>query len=574
MLLGAAVFCLALTLYLSNGQTMGSFDSAPTSVLAFNLLERHRLDLDPFRGSYFAPLGGQYAFTEAPNGHLTSVFPVGTAILAFPLYAAIWAVDEARGAPPDLTSPGFEPQRRRDEKVVAAVLAALAVVAFEQCATLLAGPVRAALATGVFALATPMWTIGSQALWQHGPVNLCVLVMVYALLRATRSADAAQTQIWLGCAGLAAGFLPVVRPTALVFTLAGIAFALVTFRGRGALAVVAAAAGSLPGLLWNGYFFHSLVGGYAVNLGSFSASPPAIAGNLAGLLVSPSRGFLVYCPVALYAAAGAVRAARTPGADARLLMLLAGAAAALVVSYAGYTQWWGGYTYGPRFLTDVAAVTGLLVAFRPGTSAHRPRTLRRRAGSAVFATALGWSVCVQFAGANSGAGGADWNAVPVSIDAVPERLWRVSDNQIERNALAAYVKDFAWNMTLGAAYRRGLAAHVVPFAAPQPARAGQAVIMSAVVRNDGTSRLYGYASGVYTGQIRIAVRIVDRFGRSGAEQNLYLAGSPEPTSSALATGTVVMPRLPGRYTLRARPVSLGFEPFPTGPSTDVMLDIR
>ena len=50
----AAIFIAAFVVYGSNGDRyIYTYDSAPNSLLAFNLLENHRLDFDAFAGGYF-----------------------------------------------------------------------------------------------------------------------------------------------------------------------------------------------------------------------------------------------------------------------------------------------------------------------------------------------------------------------------------------------------------------------------------------------------------------------------------------------------------------------------------------
>ncbi len=80
------VFFVCLTIYLINGKTINSGDSIPNTVLIFNLLEKHTFNLDAFRESYFVERGDYYSFVESQNGHLTSVYPIGVAILTSPLY--------------------------------------------------------------------------------------------------------------------------------------------------------------------------------------------------------------------------------------------------------------------------------------------------------------------------------------------------------------------------------------------------------------------------------------------------------------------------------------------------------
>jgi hypothetical protein len=557
-----AVVVSAFAIYLSNRQTLASFDSAPNSLFVLNLFANHRLDFDLFRGSYFTALGGQYAFVEAPNGHLTSVFPIGPALVSLPLYAIFALAEHAGVHVPAITSPAFEPLRQQYEKTAAAALAALSVGLLLLCAREIGGPAQAATATVVYALATSIWTIGSQALWQHGPVNLFVLAMAYALFRANRAPDSTRCSRWLLAAGVCAGLLPVMRPTAVLLSLPGLIFAGWAFRRRSLAFVIGLALGAAPGVAWNAYFFHSLLGGYAYAgiASSYLASPYRALATLAALLVSPSRGLLTFSPVLAFSILGIVRASRVRDNDARLVVLLAAGCGAIVVQYAFFANSLVGFSYGPRYLTDIVGVAALLLVYV--IPAHPLAGIRRRPGgvaaAAVFSLTFLYSVGVQFVGANAGAAGSEWSAVPISIDRRPNRVWPLADSQIERNARAAYVRFFAWDVARSPSYERALAAHVRALS-PSLAHVakGTSIEATAVLSNDGRSRVYGYDTGVYVGQLRVRVRIVDAHERTTSEQYLYVTGSPTPGEVAGAVGAITMPPAAGAYLLECRPALVG-----------------
>jgi hypothetical protein len=324
----------SFAIYMSNAQTLASYDSAPNSLLAFNLFENHRFDLDLFRGSYFAGLGGQYAFVEAPNGHLTSAYPIGPALVSLPIYCVFYLAARDRAVVPAINAPAFEPFRQRYEKTAAAILAALSVALFLLCARQIGNFAQAAIATAVYALATSMWSTGSQALWQHGPVNILLLAMFFALVRAVRARARANVSWWLAGAGICAGLLPVVRPTAILFTVAAALFVTWAMRSRGVLFFVGLAFGIAPGVAWNLYFFHALSGGYGGVANPYVASAAYASTAFAGLLVSPSRGLFTFSPVLIFSLIGIVVAGRRRDRPASLVVLLAMACAALVLQYA------------------------------------------------------------------------------------------------------------------------------------------------------------------------------------------------------------------------------------------------
>ena len=424
-LLSLAIFVAALFLYQSNGDTyIYTYDSAPNSLFVFNALENHRLDFDNFRGSYFFALGAGYAFVPGKDGRLTSLFPIGPAIVSAPLYLAFDAQLHAQHLPLDITSIDFERVRLHYEKLAANVLAALAAVLLFLCARRLSGLGPALAVTLFFAAGTEMWTVGSQALWQHGPVNLVLLGMIAALLAAIAAHPSRRTLWWLLLAGLCAGFLPVVRPTALVFLVAGGAFAALEFR-RGALAFAGGAlVGLLPGILWNEFAFGALTGGYVQNEHNYVFGPAQFAGAVAGELVSPAKGLFVFTPLFVFSLVGLWRVMHLRTPQARLLLLLSAAAAALVLNYGFYVQWWGGTCFGERFLTDVAAVGALLVLYAI-PSAWPARI--------AFDLLLAASIAIQFVGANGEEFG-KWSALPVSVDVQPGRLWSLADSPIQRDA--------------------------------------------------------------------------------------------------------------------------------------------
>jgi len=91
--------------------------------------------------------------------------------------------------------------------------------------------------------------------------------------------------------------------------------------------------------------------------------------RLNGLLTSVSRGLFAWSPLLLLALPGLVLRARRSALEAGLL---GGGALALILFIAGYPNWHGGWTVGPRYLVAVVPLLGLLVADAVA-SGHRLR---------------------------------------------------------------------------------------------------------------------------------------------------------------------------------------------------------
>jgi hypothetical protein len=141
----------------------------------------------------------------------------------------------------------------------------------------------------------------------------------------------------------------------------------------------------------------------------------------AGLLVSPSRGLLIFSPVVIVALLGIPAALRTLPYHG-VGWALAGSFALYLV-YAVYTVWWGGHSYGPRYLLD------FVVFLTPPAAVALDMIVRARWAQALCVLALLWSI----AAAGTGAFFADnWNTTPADVDKHHERLWNWRDSEIPR----------------------------------------------------------------------------------------------------------------------------------------------
>jgi len=106
-----------------------------------------------------------------------------------------------------------------------------------------------------------------------------------------------------------------------------------------------------------------------------------------GLLVSPGRGLVWYCPVAIIGVIGAVREARQGRPGGALVL---GMFAGYFALHAVWGEWQGGWSWGPRLLVPV--LPGLVAAAALGSRAWR-RSLIAAAllGLVINAPTLAWS---------------------------------------------------------------------------------------------------------------------------------------------------------------------------------------
>ncbi len=266
-------------------------------------------------------------------------------------------------------------------------------------------------AAAVFGLATPVVANAAQALWSFTGEILCLAVAAWLLLR-PRPLPA-----W---AGVAAGAAFLCRPTAL---LGAAAFgAALTATDRRAAARYAGGLGACVAIVCGAQLLlygHPLGAYGALNTGSRAVNPDFAAG-LAGVLLSPSRGLLVFCPWVLLVPL-ALPAARRRG-DGLFAWAVAslGAALATLIVAAAYVKWWGGWSLGPRLATEAAPFLALAAV---------PAVLFARGGGrAAFFVLLAFAAVTQVLLAY-GARARDWDGAVLNRVG-PRALWSVRGGQL------------------------------------------------------------------------------------------------------------------------------------------------
>jgi hypothetical protein len=416
--LAACIAAAVFACYNANGREIGSYDTQPAKYTTLQLVAHGTFNLDSIV-AHRPALGERMGFAVARDGHIRSAHSVAPAVLA-------WLPSEV------LARAGWAPSRRANAaiygKVSASLFVSLAAVFVFLTARWRTDNWWAALIAIGFGLGTNAWPIASQALWGHECVLLGLALAVMCL--APDSRRLTTSRLWLAAIGLGIAGAARYQVSPLILVLA-CSIIVRTQRARNAVTLlpIAACAAAMIGLnlAWFGNVLgemstleatlHPRVHGVS---GPLSHSP--VAGAL-GLLVSPSRGLLVFSPVVLVALAG-LGAMRKEGwrSDLRWCGL---AAAVQFACYACYSVWWGGNTYGPRYLIDLLPLLVPLAAAGSGVV----RTNRLRQGLA--AGTLAWSIALAATGAFCYPAEA-WNTSPSSVDLNHQRLWDWRDPQFVR----------------------------------------------------------------------------------------------------------------------------------------------
>jgi hypothetical protein len=416
----------AAIIYLANGREIGAFDTAPTTLLPLAIVRGDGPSLERFR-----PLFLRVWATPAPvfvtnsGGRVLSRYPVGPALVSLPLVAPQVMVLDRLEPGWDRDPIRVHAETRRMAKRAAAILAAMVAVALHRLLVGL-GLARVAIpAVIATALGSGLWSVASQALWQHGPAALCLTLTMLLLLPSSVSRGR------MLLAGFSTAMLVVVRSIDLVFALVVLAWVVRTHPRRlgwflpGPLLLGIALVG------YNLSYFDSLAGGqdqlerlhrriHGVG-GPWSGDLKA---GMAGTLMSPNRGLFVFSPwvaVALAVSPASVRRLK-PGTLPRWLLV---SLVPYLFLLSKYSVWWGGGSFGPRYWTDACPLFGVLLACGLDWARYHSRGVR-----ALFAVTVAFSVGVQAIGAFCYP--SSWNFDPTDTDLHHERFWDWRDTELSR----------------------------------------------------------------------------------------------------------------------------------------------
>ncbi len=356
--------------YNANLRQIGAGDTLPARYLPLILWHHGTLDLDENarlvahghsmsadrpavadgKATYFEPWA-YWMIRTHPRNQLASLYPVVTPLLVAPIYfpAVMW-----------LNAHGWEqPQVDRVaelmEKLSASFLAAIASVLMYLVLRRDCGRWSLPLAM-VFAFGTNTWMISSQALWQHGTGEL---LMALALLVVVAPASPVRTALL----GAVCVFMAANRPPDALVAGAIVLFT-VWSRRRSALWLLAGAAVPLAVLLYyNLDFIGHVAGGYALARGPNKGFFRLDWSGVAGLLVSPARGLLIFSPFLVFIPVGLIQRLRAPGSRG-IAVALSFAVAAQFLLYS-QADWRAGVSWGPRWLTDLLPILVWMLAPAP-----------------------------------------------------------------------------------------------------------------------------------------------------------------------------------------------------------------
>lgn len=399
-------------------------DSKYATLLSESLIHQRSFTLDAYKIPDLAPTQTYNSASnttvyqiEFSGGHFYHMFPPGGPVLSVP-YVALLNLFHIRASNPDGS------YNNKNEKIIQASLAsllmgALTVIFFYTSRLLLPLTWSALVALGG-SLGTQVWSTASRVLWSD---TWGIFLLGYALLMLL--SDATGKRLRPLRLATVFSWMYFVRPTYAI-PIAAISFYIFIYR-RPLFASYA-----LTGAAWFAAFiaYSQLHFGellpyyYRASRLKFDEFPTAFAGNL----ISPGRGLFVYVPALFFVAYLLLRYTRELPLPRLVVLALAVIFAHLCV-IAGFTPWWGGHSYGPRYTTGLVpwfvllgalAVKAMLV-WR-AKHAELAATMRERVPLFIGGALLVLSILINGRGGTT-ADTLRWNVRPTNIDDHPERVW-------------------------------------------------------------------------------------------------------------------------------------------------------
>lgn len=400
-------------------------DSKYSTLLSQSLIHRRTFNLNAYKipdlvstQTYNSASNTTVYQIEHAGGHFYHMFPPGGPVLSAP-YVALLNLFGISASNPDGS------YNNKGEKIIQASLAsllmgALTAIFFFTCRLLLPLDWSVWVALGG-ALGTQVWSTASRVMWSD---TWGIFLLGYAILLLLSDATGKRPLRPVRLATVLA-WMYFVRPT---YALPIAAIIIYVFVYRRNLFMPFALTGAAWFAAFVAYsqihFDQPLPFYYRASRLKFDSFSDAFAGNL----ISPSRGLFTHVPALFFVAYLLLRYARELP-HARLACVALGVIVLHLLVIAGFTPWWGGHSFGPRYTTGLVPWFVLLAAL--GVKAMlvwRERhaeacgTLYERATLYVGALLLVLSVLIN------GRGGITpdtlrWNVHPQNIDEHPERVW-------------------------------------------------------------------------------------------------------------------------------------------------------
>ncbi|MBI5869667.1 MAG: hypothetical protein HZB44_01730 [Actinobacteria bacterium] len=379
--------------------------SIPTAV---SIYKEGDVDLNEYRAVVKA---NDYYKVRTIGSRLYNEFPIGVSLLVLPI---VYFYDQFT----DLGESVNYATPKEAEMFMASCIVALTAILLYLIARKkglgFAGGLFLAL---IFTFGTSAWSTASLSLWQHGPSMLMITITLYLVLIAK------ERPFIIQFAALPLAFSYIIRPTNSIAIILFSIYIFLEYRRYFLRYILWGILMAIPFLWFNYSIYGSLSSPYYATDRLFGRSLETILVALAGNLISPGRGILIFSPILILSFAGVIIKIRRSTFERLDLFLI------LIIGFhwltiSMVTEWWGGHSYGPRFFTDMMP---LMIYFMIPVFLIVPKLdgWHKKAVIAGISVLTIFSVFVHFRGSTCGQV-QDWNVHP-DIMENQSRLWDWED---------------------------------------------------------------------------------------------------------------------------------------------------
>ncbi len=421
-LAGALVFLLSLVIFWFSPVHQVT-DSNYSMLLSQGLIEHRSFALDRFNIPRHEPLyhdhtwkNGEIRQLELVGDHFYYYMPPGSSVLSVPYVGLL----NAFGISARNSDGSYNPQGElKIETSLAALLMAGVALCFFLTARLLL-PISWSLVIAVgAAFGTQIWSTASRALWADTWGIFLLAIVVYLLL----AHELGRRRLNPVLVANLLSWMYFVRPTFAVVIVAVSCYLLLFHRTLFLRYAITGAVWLSLFVAYSWTHYHAVLPTYfRVNSRvGFAYFWAALAGNL----VSPSRGLLVYVPVILFIGYLLVRY-RKVIEPRRLMWLAVAVVLSFLIVISGFDPWWAGASYGPRYTAPLVpwfvllAVLGVRAMLSQSEEKKSPRSSRLVLVAGSFLLAL--SISINAIGSLSNQAWVVWNAQG-DIDHDPWKVW-------------------------------------------------------------------------------------------------------------------------------------------------------
>jgi hypothetical protein len=435
LLLCAGLFVLSALIFLGSPVRQIA-DSNYSMLMSQSLLYHHSFMLDGyaiprleptvqkkwFRNRPYTYNGKQTYQIQVMDNHLYYYLPPGTSILSMPFVALMNAFGvSASNADGTFNLKG----ETVIEAFIAAVLMAGLTVIFYLTGRLFLSRCWSVLVALGAALGTQVWSTATRALWSETWGILLMGIVILMLVRHELGLHRLRPVL---LASLLA-WMYFVRPTNTIQILAVSIYVLLSARKIFIWYVITGGVWLAGFVAYSWYHFHDWLPHYYL-YAQFGLSTFWVA--LAGHLISPSRGLLIFVPVVVFVFYLLVRY-RNKLEHRRLAILSLAVICAHLLLISCFAFWVGGASYGPRYSTALVPWFVLLSilgvkAMLTARAAGQTRSFAHGAELAAGGVLLFISVFMNAQGAIFQST-YSWNAGPPDVGIAFERVWDWKDPQ-------------------------------------------------------------------------------------------------------------------------------------------------